>query len=214
MKPCDAVLLDMDGTIVDAFGPIIYALNSTLEEFGLATLTEEEVIRHTGKGECSMISLFGDQRDAAGKRFLEFHDRRLFDIKPLPSAAALLSTLHQLGIKVAIVTSKSQVRADQQLAFLGWDQYIDVVIGLKEDRRQKPDPHTLELACAALEVTPDHVFMIGDGTADMKAALQAGVPTIVGISNSFSSGELLAAGATTTFKDLQETWTWLQTLIH
>jgi phosphoglycolate phosphatase-like HAD superfamily hydrolase len=213
MKP-DAVLLDMDGTLIDAFAPIVYALNATLEEFGMATMTEQEVIRHTGKGECSMISLFGEHREAAGKRFLEFHDTRLFDVTPLPAAEALLHGLAEAGIHRAIVTSKSQPRADKQLEHLHWQGLFDAVVGLCEGRRQKPDPHTVHLACSMIPCEPARSWMIGDGTADMKAARRAGIGKVIGIANSFSDAELREAGAEQTFSDLQGAWTWIQTQIN
>lgn len=204
-----AVLLDMDGTLVDAFGPIIYALNRTLREYGLATMSEKDVIRHTGRGECSMISLFGEHREAAARRFLEFHDERLYDIRPMDGAGELLDWLNAHDIATAIVTSKSQQRAEMQLAHLGWERKIQVVIGLCEGRRQKPDPHTMLLACEALGMKPRQAVMIGDGTADMKAATRAGIRAI-GISNSFSGKELEDAGATICFNSIYMVHKWLE----
>ena len=207
-----AVLLDMDGTLVDAFGPIIYALNRTLEEFGLQTMSEIEVRRHTGRGECSMISLFGEHREAAAKRFLKFHDERLFDLKPLDGSEALIQWLNEKEVPIGIVTSKSQIRADKQLKHLGWAENIQTVIGLCEGRRQKPDPHTLLLACEALNADPSHAVMIGDGTADMKSAVQAGAVSI-GITEDFSEEELKEAGAQYCFQTLPSVHQWLTTQI-
>jgi len=204
-----AVLLDMDGTLVDAFGPIVYALNRTLHEYGLEPMSKEDVIRHTGRGECSMISLFGEHREAAARRFLEFHDERLYDIRPIDGAGELLDWLHARHIVTAIVTSKSQQRAEMQLAHLGWERKIQAVIGLCEGRRQKPDPHTMLLACEALDTKPAQAVMIGDGIADMKAAVRAGVRTI-GISNSFSEKELEEAGATICFNSINMAHKWLK----
>ncbi|MDQ6976306.1 MAG: HAD family hydrolase [Mariprofundaceae bacterium] len=214
MKPCDAILLDMDGTLVDAFAPIVYALNATLEEYSLPQMSKEAIVRHTGKGECSMMALFGDRRVAAGKRFLEFHDQRMFELSPLPAAEDLLRGLLDAGIARAIVTSKSQQRADQQLKFLQWDGLLDAVVGLCDDRRQKPDPHTLQLACEKISCKYERTWMIGDGIADMQAARRAGLARVMGIANSFSDAELRKAGADETFIDLQGAWTWIQKQIN
>jgi len=207
-----AVLLDLDGTLIDAFGPIIYALNRTLEEFGLAQMSDAEVRRHTGRGECSMISLFGDHRETAARRFLDFHDERLFDVRPMKGAEALLQWLADNRILVGIVTSKSQVRAERQIEFLGWRDKAQVIFGMCEGRRQKPDPHTILLACDALGIAPAGVAMIGDGTADMKAADRAGVLP-VGLCHDFSEEELKAAGAVHCFRSLPEVQQWLVTRI-
>jgi len=204
-----AVLLDMDGTLVDAFRPIITALNRTLGDFSLPQMTDDEVRRHTGRGECSMLSLFGDHREAASARFLEYHDEYLFDVHPLPGALELLDWLTERGIASAIVTSKSQVRADKQLAFLGWENKLGAVIGLQQGRRQKPDPHTMFLACEALGIDANVCVMVGDGPADMKAAKRAGILP-VGLTHSFTAQELGEDGAARCFGSLHEVHAWLQ----
>jgi len=206
-----AVLLDMDGTLVDAFRPIITALNQALHDFDLPQMSDDEVRRHTGRGECSMISLFGEYREQAAVRFLEYHDEHLFDVKPMPGALELLDWLAANGIASAIVTSKSQLRADKQLEFLGWSNKLDAVIGLCEGRRQKPDPHTLQLAGEALAVSPEQSIMVGDGTADIKSAVRAGILP-VGLTHSFSADELLEVGASECFNCLEDVQTWLQNL--
>jgi haloacid dehalogenase superfamily, subfamily IA, variant 3 with third motif having DD or ED/haloacid dehalogenase superfamily, subfamily IA, variant 1 with third motif having Dx(3-4)D or Dx(3-4)E len=203
-----AVLLDMDGTLVDAFGPIILALNRTLKDFGLPPMSPEAVKRHTGRGECSMIALFGEHRLEAERRFLTYHDRHLFDIRPLKGAGELIEQLREKGIACAIVTSKHQTRAERQLAHLGWLDKIDAVIGLTDGRRQKPDPHTLELACASLNVPPTYAVMVGDGVADMKAARRAGILPL-GLAHIFSTRELREAGAARCFSSLSELRTWI-----
>ena len=204
-----AVLLDMDGTLVDAFRPIISALNRTLRDFALPQMTDDEVRRHTGRGECSMVSLFGEHREQAAARFLEYHDEHLLDVRPMEGAAELLDWLAARGIARGIVTSKSQIRADRQLEHLRWRDKFDTVIGLCEGRRQKPDPHTVYLACEALGVSAKNCIMIGDGTADIKSALRAGAYP-VGICDSFSAEELFAVGAKQCFPSLIEVHTWLK----
>ncbi len=213
MHEIRAVLLDMDGTLVDAFGPIIYALNRTLRHFGREPMSDIDIKRHTGRGECSMISLFGEEREAAAQHFLQFHDERLYDIQPLPGATELLHSLQQHHIPTGIVTSKSQQRADLQLQHLGWHHYFDTVIGLTGERRQKPDPHTVQLACEQLQIVPEHIVMVGDGTADMKAASRAGVLPVA-LTGHFCDEEMYAAGAVRCFSDLHQVRAWLETLIR
>jgi len=208
-----AVLLDMDGTIVDAFPPIIRALNQTFSEFGLPQMTPAAVKRHTGKGDCSMKALFGERRDEAAARFLEIHDEDYLDqIKPLAGAETLFHWLQTEGIPSAIVTSKSQLRAEAQLDVLQWAGYFDVVIGKMDGRPEKPDPAPVLLACEHLGVEPEHTVMIGDGIADMKSATRAGA-CAVGMCDAFSAQELTAVGASHCFDSLTEVHAWLKTQI-
>ncbi len=203
------VLLDMDGTIVDAFPPIIRALNQTFTEFGLPQMTPQEVKRHTGRGDCSMISLFGERREEAGVRFLEIHDEDyLQHITPLAGAEKLFLWLEEKNIPCAIVTSKSQLRAEAQLDVLGWSDLIQSVIGKIDGRPEKPDPTPVLLACEALHVSPEQTVMIGDGIADMKSAIRAGAFPL-GMCDSFSAEELTQVGAAHCFNTLTEVHTWL-----
>jgi len=206
----DAVLLDMDGTIVDAFPPIVRALNQTFREYGLPEMSEKEVRRHTGRGDCSMIALFGDRREEAGKRFLEIHDEDYLDhITPLAGAEALFHWLQNEAIPCAIVTSKSQSRAEAQLERLGWSGLVGAVIGKIPGRAEKPDPTPVLLACELLQVAPETAVMIDDGVADMKAARRAGSLPI-GLCDGFSAEELGQAGAHVSFDTLIEVQHWLQ----
>ena len=203
------VLLDMDGTIVDAFPPIIRALNQTLAEYGLKQMTEQEVKRHTGRGDCSMLSLFGEHQKAAGVRFLEIHDEDyLQHITPLAGAEKLFLWLQEKNIPCAIVTSKGQMRAEAQLDILGWRPWVQSIIGKIDGRPAKPDPTPVLLACEALNITPDQSVMIGDGIADMKSATRAGAHAL-GLCDSFSAEELTQAGAARCFDSLAEIHTWL-----
>ncbi len=208
-----AVFFDMDGTIVDGFSPILYGLNKALEMLGKPAMTQEEVVRHTGKGEGSIVTLFGERREEALAFFHKHHDEYIREVKALEGASELLQWLHERQIPVAIVTSKSQVRAEIQLEHLGWMPYISAIVGLLEGRRQKPDPHTLHLACEALHVDPTDAIMVGDGTADMKAAIGAG-SFPVGLAGGFSSDELQEAGAAICFDNLKDVHTWLTTQIN
>jgi HAD superfamily hydrolase (TIGR01509 family) len=207
-----AILCDMDGTLVDAFPPIVYALNRTLAELGRPQMGEADIRRHTGQGSGSIRNLFGDRREEALSMFSRFHDERLYELAPLPGAEALLQWAKSMDIGVAVVTSKSQARAELQLEHLGWTPWIDAIVGLSEGRAQKPDPHTLELACTGLGVPTAEAVMIGDGPADMQAAVRAG-SMAWGLTHDFSCPELTEAGASRCFASLNEVHQCLSTQI-
>ncbi|WP_018294153.1 HAD family hydrolase [Mariprofundus ferrooxydans] len=206
----NGVLLDMDGTLVDAFPPIIRALNQTFSEFGLPQMTAQEVKRHTGRGDCGMKALFGEHREAAGARFLEIHDEDYLQrITPLQGAETLLLWLQDNALPCAIVTSKSQSRAEAQLDVLGWSDLVQAVIGKIEGRPEKPDPAPLWLACERLGITATECVMVGDGVADMQAATRAGSRAL-GLCDGFSATELTEAGADFCFDSLTGVHAWLK----
>ncbi len=207
------VLFDMDGTLIDAFPAIINALNRTLAEYGMATMTPEEIKRHTGRGDCGMRSLFGEHKEHATARFLELHDADyLKQIKTIEGAEPLLSWLHHKGIPTAIVTSKGQHRAEAQIELLGWQSYFQTIVGKIDGRAEKPSPEPLLMACEALALKPAESVMIGDGVADMKAGSRADVLS-AGIVDSFSRKELEDSGASICFNSLIKVHKWLEKVI-
>jgi len=207
------VLLDLDGTLIDAFTPIIYAMRETLKAFDLPAMSDEDIRRHTGRGDCSMKALFGEKKEQATAHYIQAHDEiYLDDIKALSGSEELMSWLFGQGVPIAVVTSKGQHRAEAQLEKLGWLHFFTCIIGKLEGRASKPNPEPLLLACEAMGLQPNEVVMIGDGEADMQAAQKAGCLGI-GLTHSFSGAELLASGADVCFQTLDDVLLWLQRTI-
>ena len=129
-SPIRGVLFDLDGTLLDAFPPIISALNQTLKEFGKPEMSPEAIKRHTGHGGGGIRPLFPDHVQEAGKRFLELHDALyLKQVKMIEGADMILASLQAHHIPMAVVTSKGQHRAEAQIDLLGWHDYFQTIIG-------------------------------------------------------------------------------------
>ncbi len=206
--PVRALLVDLDGTLIEAFAPIVRGVHAACAALGIPAPSPEEVRRRTGRGGGHLRALFGKKAEAAMRIFYEVHDAHLLDVAAKPGAAALLAAVRRWGWKVAVVTSKTEPRARAQLAHLGLLAYLDALVGRTAQRPQKPDPAPVRLACARLGVAPEQAVMLGDGIADMEAAARAGC-TPLGLVGHYSAAELLAAGAVDCVADLVEAKQWL-----
>jgi len=207
------VLFDLDGTLIDAFPPIVSALNQTLREFGKEEMSEMAIKRHTGRGGEGIEPLFPGQVEEAGRRFLELHDAiHLQQVSAIDGAVPMLEWLAARSIPVAVVTSKGQQRAEMQIDVLGWNDYFGAIIGRIDGRPEKPSPVPVLMACEAMNRDACSCLMVGDGIGDMKAGSSAGLFT-VGIVDSFSEEELSGSGADICFKSLTEVFHWLQSKI-
>jgi len=203
------VVFDLDGTLLDGFPPIINALNQTLKEFGKPVMTAEAIKRQTGRGDFGIKELFPESCEEASVRFLELHDAvYLQQVKMIDGAETALSWLYERSIPAAVVTSKGQQRAEAQIERLGWKKYFQAVVGKADGRPEKPSPIPVQMACAAINLSPAECIMIGDGIGDMKAGSRAGLYT-VGIVDSFSKQELEASGASICLSSLHEVYQWL-----
>lgn len=203
-----ALLVDLDGTLIDGFAPIVAGVQAALAAIGRDPLSPAEIRRRTGAGGGQIRALFGERAEEALQVFYRVHDAHLLDVQAQPGAEALLAAARGWGLRIAVVTNKAEPRARRQLAHLGLDALVDAVVGLAPGRRQKPDPHTLLLACARLRTTPAAAIMLGDGPADMQAACRAGC-TALGLVGDHTEAELRQAGATACVHDLLEAKRWL-----
>jgi phosphoglycolate phosphatase len=190
-QPLGGVLFDLDGTLLDTASDIARALNYTLAEYSLASLPVSDVSRMVGRGSAILI----DRAAAAHGRVLTDAHRaemveRFFDhygaldkcnesdAKAYPGASEALRTLHEAGMRIAVVTNKQRRFADQLLQRLHLMQWVDVVVGGDTCERRKPDPQPLQFACQSLGIVPSEALMVGDSINDVTAARGAHMAVI------------------------------------
>jgi phosphoglycolate phosphatase len=189
--PLSAVLFDLDGTLLDTVKDIALALNRTLLECGCQSLADSDVCRMIGRGSPILIeralasqgrAVDGAAQAAMVERFFH-HYGALEELnedsaQPFAGASELLHTLHDAGLRTAVVTNKQHRFAAALLERLGLSGWIDVVVGGDTCARRKPDPQPLLFACESLHVPPFESLMVGDSVNDVRAARAAGIPVI------------------------------------
>ena len=173
-----ALLLDLDGTLVDSIPCWIDAYLETLGEFGLRMTRPqfiEEIYQQTDplprvlemyKLEVTQAE-FRKVRDA---RYLTFMEERL---QWLPGAEDFLASIER---PIGIVTNSWQAYVDAIDRRLELHRRVDTVVAL-EDAGDKPKPHgyPLELAAERLGAVATRSVYVGDQAHDMTAARNAGM---------------------------------------
>jgi pyrophosphatase PpaX len=96
------------------------------------------------------------------------------EIAPYPGVTETLATLHERGVRMALVTSKIHAGAARELRRCGLDGYLTVIVGSDDVTSHKPDPQPLLAALRLLGADPNRALMVGDTTADLLAARAAG----------------------------------------
>jgi phosphoglycolate phosphatase len=190
-QPVEAVLFDLDGTLLDTAADIALALNRTLAEHGWSPAAQDDVRRMIGRGAPILI----ERTAAAQARALDealhaamvdrfFHhygalqETNEFDALPYPGARESLQRLHDAGLRIAVVTNKQQRFARGLLELLDLIAWVDLVVGGDSCERRKPDPQPLLFACERLGVAPGRTLMVGDSINDVKAARAANIPVL------------------------------------
>jgi phosphoglycolate phosphatase len=185
--PVKAVMIDLDGTLLDTVKDLAVAVNLMLDQLGRAPLDEAQVRTFVGKGIPNLV-----KRSLAGALSGE-PDAALFDrALPLyldcyasvngkyttlyPGVSEGLAALQSAGFPLACVTNKSERFTLPLLKQMRIDQYFSLTVAGDTLPKRKPDPLPLTHACRQLGIAPREMLMIGDSLNDVLAARAAGCP--------------------------------------
>ncbi|MBK9517097.1 MAG: HAD-IA family hydrolase [Anaeromyxobacter sp.] len=189
-----AVLLDLDGTLVDTVPFILAAVRHAFQGYGRCP-TDAEWIAGIGTPLRDQLASFARQPDDVPALFdryraywLQHHDAmtRLF-----PGAGEAVRALRAAGHPLAIITAKIEAGAERTLRHVGLRDQVDLVVAADTVARCKPDPMPVRHALERLGRTPAEAVMIGDSNHDLAAGRAAGTAT-AGVLWGAASREVLA----------------------
>lgn len=183
MKKVEAVLFDLDGTLLDTAPDFVYVLNKLRAEEGLQAL-DQTVIRNTvSDGARALVTLGFDL--AEGDAGFEPLRRRLLDhylnhlavgSQLFPGIPNLLDYLHRNNIHWGIATNKPHIYTAGLLNALKIK--ADCVICPDHVSHPKPHPESLYLAAKLLECDRENIIYVGDHRRDIECGRRANCVTI------------------------------------
>lgn len=200
----NAVLFDLDGTLIDTNELIIDSFKHTFEVLKKSVPTRDKIISCFGEPLYETMNKFFDDANEAVEIYREFnlkyHDDRISSYK---NATEILESLKNKGYKLAIVTSKNRSTALRGLKYLKILDYFEVLVTSDEVENHKPHPEPVLRACEILEVSPKNSIMVGDSIYDIMSGKNAGSKTC-GVCYSFMKDKLLEMKADYYIDDLIE----------
>ena len=164
----DAVLLDLDGTLMDTIPDLAHAANAMRGSLGLAALPESLIATFVGNGIDNLIRRCLAHDHAAYHR-INGTRSVLFE-----GVIAGLDAMRAGGLKMAVVTNKSTEFTLPLLELAGLSPYMDAVVCGDTLAERKPDPAPMLHACALLGVAPRRSVAVGDSVNDALSARAAG----------------------------------------
>ncbi len=178
----DAVLLDMDGTLVDTESLWVQAVVEVATGLGAAPLDEARLIGGTVASIVAVVGAALDGRVAAAELTVLIDEgvkRKVAQAGILlrPGARALLDGLIAAGMPCALVTSSGRSDTELILDVLGRDAFAYTVTA-DDVPRHKPDPLPYATAAALLGAEPSRCVAVEDSLAGLAAAEAAGCATI------------------------------------
>ena len=172
-----ALVFDWDNTLVDTWGVIHDALNTTLQAYGKPTWTPEETRTRVRKSmRDSFPGLFGERWEEAGVTFYErYEEIHTVKLEAMSGVETMLSQLQQKDLYMAVVSNKRGDYLRAEAEHLGWTGYFSQIIGANDAARDKPAPEPLQLAMSDANAREmENIWYIGDADIDMHFASRAG----------------------------------------
>jgi pyrophosphatase PpaX len=189
----NAILFDLDGTILDTNELIIASFFHALDGEVTQPLNREQIIMNMGRPLVEQMKLFTGRDDVSDvvtkyRAFnIEKHDQI---VKAFPYVKEVMEKLFRSGIKMGIVTSKVRMTTEMGLKLCGLESLLHTVVTVEDVEAPKPNPDGIKKAMAQLGVNPDSTLMVGDSHYDLEAARHAGVRS-VGVAWSLKGEEYL-----------------------
>jgi phosphoglycolate phosphatase-like HAD superfamily hydrolase len=205
MPRFDTILLDLDGTIVDAFTTIHRAYVHTLPLFGRPAPTFEQTRKAVGGGlENAMRHFLPEELIAeAVKVHIAYTNTILLeDAKLMPGTLEMLRAQQAQGVKFAVFTNKRGEHARLVCEHLGVTPFLHGIFGAKDTPWLKPQPEFAEHVLKTLGAQRDSTMLIGDSPFDVQAAHAGKFACWCVTTGTHTADQLRAAGAEAVFPDL------------
>jgi phosphoglycolate phosphatase len=176
-----AIIFDLDGTLVDSCGICIGILEGMNADRGFTNRIDHDHARvfMSRGGETMVAALLGEASRDPADDLLEFRARyaetttstdALFE-----GVAEGLRELHKRGFELAICSNKPQLLCDKVIADTGIAPYFCAVVGGRAELKPKPAPDLLDSTLDLLQRPPHHCVYVGDSELDHLVAASAGM---------------------------------------
>ena len=210
-----AVLFDMDGTVLDTLADLTNAVNHILDEYAMPRRTPREVASFLGNGAARLLSKSvpagtSDARLAEMLRVYQpWYDSHCAILTaPYPGILTLMKSLREAGVKQAVISNK-QDSAVKRLAAEHFPGLLETAVGESAAVRRKPNPDAVLAALREMDVAPEDAVYVGDTEVDLQTAQNAGLACAVVGWGFRTEDELRAAGAERIFHSAEELGEWL-----
>lgn len=184
MKKFNAIIFDMDGTLLNTIEDIADSVNYILNKYGYPQRTYKEILSFVGNGSERLMELslpdgyktpnFNQCFEEYKRYYLEHNNIKT---SPYEGIIKLLKELSEKNYKLAIVSNKN----DDNIKILNkiyFGDYIKTAIGQSQEVKRKPAPDMVYNALKELDADIEHAVYIGDSEVDIYTAKNANIPCV------------------------------------
>ncbi|HWD85019.1 MAG TPA: HAD family hydrolase [Solirubrobacteraceae bacterium] len=202
-------ILDIDGTLVDTNYQHSLAWFRAFRKHGII-LPIWRIHRHLGMGGDQLVAAVtgeetedsqgDDIRDAEKSEYIKMID----EVETMEGARELIGELKRRGHRIVFASSAKEDEVDHYLDLLEAREIADAWTTSGDVESTKPAPDLVHAALDKVDGEPGEAVLIGDTPWDIKAAGQAGVPTLAVLTGGFAIEELTESGAASVYQSVQE----------
>jgi len=191
LKNIQAVIIDLDGTMIDSAHDFLVTLNKIRSDLSLSPVIDIETVRRfIGRGSVNLIQsalrfdnpgldiefLMPDAMISFHRHYLEDNGRYS---AVYPGVKKGLEAMKAKNIQLACITNKPALFTEPLLARMGLFSYFDLIYCADSFPHKKPKPLPSLMACGKFGLLPSQVVAIGDSVNDAQAAYAAGCPLFI-----------------------------------
>jgi phosphoglycolate phosphatase len=196
----DAVLLDLDGTLMDTIPDFTVAVNGMLADLNFEAISQAEIATYVGKGSDNLIrrvltsvqdgqaptdELFKQAKASYTPNYHRINGDQaiIFDgVRPG------LDRLQAMGLRMAVVTNKNAEFAVPLLERTGLAKYMQAIVCGDTLAERKPHPAPMLHACHLLKSAPNRTVAVGDSVNDALSARAAGC-SVLAVPYGYNEGQ-------------------------
>jgi phosphoglycolate phosphatase len=183
MKKIEAVIFDLDGTLLNTVEDIMDSVNSALQKYGFPPHSLEEYLFFIGDGIEELVKRALPENKRDDETFykclslvkMEYKTRWHNKTKPYDGVKEMLFELSRARLKLAVFSNKPNDFTEITVKYYFPEMSFDVVLGAIEENPKKPDPWGALYISKRISVSPEKILYLGDTKTDIITAKKAGM---------------------------------------
>ncbi len=196
------IIFDLDGTLIHSIPDMCIAMNKTLEQFKLKSITEEKLQEFVGEGMLKLsenvLKFSGANLNLIDDFFLmyrkEYSENPYYLTTLMPGVKDILNHLLDKNISINICTNKRQHVAEKILKLMNLFDNFDFIVGAKENVPLKPQRQMIDFICNQYDSDENEFIMVGDTKVDILAAKNAGISSVI-VDGGYTNEDCKSLGA-------------------